>query len=449
MSEFAMPSLGADMEAGTVLEWLVSPGDAVHRGDIVAVIDTDKAEIDVEIFVDGVIEELLVPVGAHVPVGTPLARVRTPAEGAAQAAPPAPAHATEVAAPPAVVPETAEPVTPVGVLVEPAVAATPGGAPAARTPPEPEWAPVEGDRGPSSPVLRRLARHLGVDLATVAGTGPAGRVTRDDVERAAAGQAADRPGPDTPPAAAPPASPPSALVASTVLAEGGPEEPARDRTATMRQAIAALMARSKREIPHYYVSTEIDVSRMLAWLEAANAERPIGERLLPAAPLLKAVALCARDHPELNGFWIDGAFRRAEGVHLGVAVSLRGGGLVAPAIADADQLDLTALMAALRDLVGRARAGRLRASEMANPTITVTNLGDQGVEVVHGVIYPPQVALVGLGRIVERPWAEQGMLAVRPVLTASLAADHRATDGHLGARFLAILDRYLHTPERL
>jgi pyruvate dehydrogenase E2 component (dihydrolipoamide acetyltransferase) len=366
----------------------VQPGDEVHRGDIVALIDTDKADIEVEIFFDGVIEELLVPVGAHVPVGTPLARVRTGAEGAPSEA--------------AVEPPVAEP------------AAAPG-------------------HDPHSPVLRRLARHLGVDLDLVTGTGPGGRVTREDVERAAGGATAVA---STEPAATAPPTP-------------RPEEPERDRAGAMRQAIAALMARSKREIPHYYVSTPIDMSTSLAWLERTNAERPLAERLLPAALLLKAAALTARDHPELNGFWIDDHLQRSEAVHLGVAVSLRGGGLVAPAIQHADQLDLAMLMAALRDLVQRARAGRLRSSEMSSPTLTVTNLGDQGVEVVQGVIYPPQVALLGLGRVAERPWAEQGMLGVRPVLTATLAADHRATDGHLGARFLSTFDRYLQHPEDL
>jgi pyruvate dehydrogenase E2 component (dihydrolipoamide acetyltransferase) len=409
MAEFTMPSLGADMEAGTVLEWLVQPGDEVHRGDIVALIDTDKADIEVEIFFDGVIEELLVPVGAHVPVGTPLARVRTAADaGPAATAEPAVEVVVE-AAPPA-----SEPV------VEPAPAAS---------------EPVAGatDHDPHSPVVRRLARHLSVDLDTVAGTGPGGRVTREDVERAAGGAG--------PVAAA--ALPTREPVAPPV------EEPERDRAGAMRQAIAALMTRSKREIPHYYVSTQIELSTCLGWLERNNAERPLAERLLPAALLLKAAALTARDHPELNGFWIDDRFQPSEAVHLGVAVSLRGGGLVAPALQHADQLDLAALMNALRDLVQRARAGRLRSSEMSSPTLTVTNLGDQGVEVVQGVIYPPQVALLGLGRVVERPWAERGLLGVRPVLTATLAADHRATDGHLGARFLSTFDRYLQHPEDL
>jgi pyruvate dehydrogenase E2 component (dihydrolipoamide acetyltransferase) len=216
----------------------------------------------------------------------------------------------------------------------------------------------------------------------------------------------------------------------------------------MRQSIGELMARSKHEIPHYYLATTIDLGASLAWMADTNATRAVSERLLPAALLLKATALATRDVPAMNGFFDDG-FHAAAAVHLGVAVSRRGGGLVAPALHDADQLDLSALMAGLRDLVGRARAGRLRASEMADPTITVTNLGDQGVEEVFGVIYPPQVALVGFGKIAERPWACGGLLGVRPVVRATLAADHRASDGHDGARFLAAIDRLLQNPEAL
>jgi pyruvate dehydrogenase E2 component (dihydrolipoamide acetyltransferase) len=152
--------------------------------------------------------------------------------------------------------------------------------------------------------------------------------------------------------------------------------------------------------------------------------------------------------PSLNGFWDDG-FRPAPAVHLGVAVALRGGGLVAPAIHGADELTLEELMAALRDLVGRARSGRLRSSEMSDPTITVTNLGERGADEVFGVVYPPQVALVGFGRVVERPWAAAGELEVRPVVRATLAADHRASDGHEGSRLLEAIDHLLQTPEDL
>jgi pyruvate dehydrogenase E2 component (dihydrolipoamide acetyltransferase) len=217
----------------------------------------------------------------------------------------------------------------------------------------------------------------------------------------------------------------------------------------MRQAIAGLMTRANREIPHYYLSTTVDMAAAMRWLHEQNRRSPVSERLLPAALLLKAAARAAREVPELNGFWTDDHFTAGDGVHLGVAVSLRGGGLVAPALRNADALPLTQLMTALKDLVARARTGRLRGSEVSDSTITVTNLGDQGVESVLGVIYPPQVALVGFGRVIDRPCAVDGLLGVRPVVIATLSADHRATDGAVGAPYLTAVDRLLQNPEDL
>jgi pyruvate dehydrogenase E2 component (dihydrolipoamide acetyltransferase) len=217
----------------------------------------------------------------------------------------------------------------------------------------------------------------------------------------------------------------------------------------MRAAIGALMARSKREIPHYYLQQAIDMSRAIEWLHETNLQRPVNDRLLPSALLLSAVARAAAEMPEMNGFWIDGAFSPGSGVHLGVAISLRGGGLIAPALHDADRKSLAEIMAGVRDLVQRARTGRLRSSEMSDPTLTVTNLGEHGVDLVHGVIYPPQVALVGFGAVRDRPWAVGGMLGVRPTVVATLAADHRASDGHTGSRLVTLIDRQLQKPETL
>jgi pyruvate dehydrogenase E2 component (dihydrolipoamide acetyltransferase) len=211
----------------------------------------------------------------------------------------------------------------------------------------------------------------------------------------------------------------------------------------MRAAIAAAMARSNREIPHYHLAHSVDLHHALGQLTAFNARRPVEERVLPAALLLHAIGRVLPRHPDLNGCWSEQGFVPAPGVHLGMAVSLRGGGLVVPALHDADRLDLVEVMAGLRDLVARARAGRLRSSDLADGTVTVTNLGDQGVELVHGIIYPGQAALIGIGRVVERPWAVDGMLAVRPIVQLSLAGDHRASDGHRGALFLTAVDRFL------
>jgi pyruvate dehydrogenase E2 component (dihydrolipoamide acetyltransferase) len=259
-----------------------------------------------------------------------------------------------------------------------------------------------------------------MDVAVLTGTGEGGSITVADVERAA-----------------PPTVPPAPL------------PPTEDKVAAMRRVIAGAMARSKREIPHYYLATAIDMRRSLEWLKLQNAQRPVTKRLLYSVLLIRAVALAVRDVPEVNGFWIDGAFKAGEGVHIGVAISLRQGGLVNPAIHDVDKKSLDDLMENMLDLVNRARTGHLRSSELSDGTITVTNLGEQGVQSVFGVIYPPQVALVGFGKIVERPTAINGMLAVRPIIDASLSGDHRVSDGHRGGRFLLALDRLLHEPEKL
>jgi len=217
----------------------------------------------------------------------------------------------------------------------------------------------------------------------------------------------------------------------------------------MRAAIAAAMTRSKREIPHYYLSTTIDTGAVMTWLRAENERRTVTDRLLPAVLLIKAVALALREVPELNGHWVADRFRPGPGIHVGCAISLRGGGLVAPALHDADTTGLSVLMQDLQNLVARARAGSLKSSELADPTITVTNLGDQGVDAAFGIIYPPQVAIVGFGKIADRPWVVAGKIEPRPVLTATLSADHRASDGHRGGVFLAAIDRLLQHPEAL
>ena len=294
----------------------------------------------------------------------------------------------------------------------------------------------------SSPLARRVASELGVEIGAVRGTGPGGAIVEQDVRRGAHLEPSV-----TPPSRGGPGedeAPEHAGPAATTGATG-----AEARQAAMRRAIGALMARSKREIPHYYLSTDIDLGHAVAWLEQANAERPVSARLVVPALLIKATALAVAKVPEMNGFMVDDRFEPSVDVHVGVAVSLRTGGVIAPAIHHADRLSLDELMAALQDLVTRARGGMLRSSEMSDPTITVTNLGDLGVDSVFGVIYPPQVALVGFGRVAERPWAVDGMVGVRSCTTATLSADHRVSDGHRGGRFLGTIDRLLQHPEEL
>jgi pyruvate dehydrogenase E2 component (dihydrolipoamide acetyltransferase) len=391
MLEFKLPSLGADMDEGKLLQWNVVPGQAVQKGDVIAVVDTSKAAVDVEIWFDGTVQQLVTEVGQTIPVGTVMALLLAPGERA-----PADSESVRPAAPAAV-----------PLPVAPAAPATS----AAALPVAP---PV---RRRVSPAARQRAAELGVDLERIAGTGAGGAVTREDVERAATGFAAE----NVPP----------------------------DRTTAMRRAIGAAMSRSKREIPHYYLAETVPMRKALEWLRAANEQRPVTERLLPAVLLLKAVAVAVRDVPEMNGLFLDGAFRPSQAAHVGVAISLRQGGLIAPALHDAGSRTLAELMRDLADLVRRCRSGSLRSSEMADPTITVTNLGEQGVADVFGVIYPPQVALVGVGRIVEQPWIEDGRVTATPLLRATLSADHRVSDGHRGAQFLARLRDLLQQPQTL
>ena len=400
MAEFRMPSLGADMEDGILVEWKVKTGDHVKRGDIIAEVETQKGIIEIEVFEDGVVEQILVQPGEKVPVGTVLDIIR--AEGEEER------------------PETAE-----------AKKTTPSTEEKKAAPekPKPQPAIKREKRIRISPLARRFAAELAIDLSKVDGTGPDGAINRADVERAAA--QAKKPEKHVP------EQPPEKKERAAGFHEG------------IRKAIAAAMARSNREIPHYYLETRIDMSRALKGLEAENRKRSVKERILPAVLLIKAVALALGDVPALNGYWIDGVHRPQEAIHIGFAISLRQGGLVTPAIHHADLKSLDELMEALRDLIIRTRAGRLRSSEMTDSTITITNLGDIGVETVYGVIYPPQVALTGFGRITEQPWVENGMIGIRPVLTATLAGDHRATDGHTGARFLDAINKHLQDWEKL
>jgi pyruvate dehydrogenase E2 component (dihydrolipoamide acetyltransferase) len=389
MAEFLMPILTADMSAGTLVEWRKKPGDALERGDIIALVETDKGLIDIEVFTPGVLEKIVVQPGATVPTGAVLAIIR---DEAPTGAPPVPA-----APPPALPP------SPVAAARPPIAPAPPG-------------------RLKISPLARKLAAELGVDPATLRGTGVGGAIRREDIEQAAAARAV-----------APAEKPRAAL----------------DRQARLRQAIGAAMARSKREIPHYYLATTIDMHRAMTWLAEENLKRPVTDRLVYGVLLIRAVALALKEEPELNSVWRGSELVRSEAIHVGVAISLRGGGLVAPALHDTAAQSLGDLMRSFRDLVQRARSGGLRSSELSDPTITVTSLGEQGVETVFGVIFPPQVAIVGFGKLVERPWALAGQVAARPVVTATLSADHRVSDGHRGGLFLAAVDRLLQAPALL
>lgn len=387
MKAFKMPSLGADMEDGTLVEWLKAPGDKVYRGDIVAVVETVKGAIEIECFDEGVLIELAVEPGATVKVGEVLAHLSSVAKEGA-----------------------------IATVLEPAQAV-----PSAEMP---ATTPTASSRR-ISPAARKRAEELAMDICLV-GAGSQDVTGIAEVEAAAARRGATQ------------------VEAQTKRKH----DPAAMRDA-MRQAIGRAMARSKREIPHYYVSSTMDVSVFKQWFEIANAERAVADRMLYAAPLLKAVAIALKHVPVLSGTYEDEAYRPSSRVHVGVVTAIRGGGLVAPAIHDADQLSPDEVMIRLRDLVGRVRTGRMRGTEMSDPTVTLSILGEGTADSLHPVIYPPQVAIIGCGAIRQRPWIVDGAIAVRRTMNVTVAGDHRVSDGRAAARFLNRLDATLQEPHLL
>ncbi len=380
MYEFKMPALGAEMEHGTLLEWKVAVGDKVKRHDIIAVIDTDKAAIDIESFGEGVVEKLIAAPGDIIPVGEVIALIQ---DGGA-----------EIVS------------TPVETKPAASILSISQGNLSADKPPKVDALRDREDTAASikiSPLARKLAHELNIDISSIKGSGPNHVIIEDDIRKAA------QPG----------------------LSK-------EDHTESMKKVIGAAMAKSKREIPHYYLSNEMDLKKALDWLEKYNLERPVTERMVYAAMLIKAVSHALKTCPEFNGFYTDNRFEASESIHIGMAISLRGGGLITPAILNVDKLSLTETMSHLTDLVIRTRAGKLKSAELSDSTITVTNLGELGVDSVFGVIYPPQVALVGFGKI-----------RANKTMIASLAADHRVTNGLIGSRFLSAIANLLQEPELL
>lgn len=411
MGLFVMPSLGADMEEAKLVEWLVEPGDTVARGDVVAVVETQKGAIEIEIFEAGVVTALAARPGQTLPVGAPLARIGMSAEAGGDPEPPD--TPVEIPPEPPVEPPSAPaPEIPVAPPVEaPDV-------PPPEIPPDTSLSFTPRLPPPASPAARMRADKVGLSLASLHGSGPDGAILLADVDR---------------------------HLEATV------EKPVQPRIDMdeMRKAISAAMVRSKREIPHYYLSHSIDLQPATDWLAKTNANRPPDNRLLMGALFLRATVRALAKTPELNGIFVENRFVPSTAVHVGLVVALRGGGLIAPAIRDAETLTLDEIMVAMRDMVARARNGRLRNSELTTGTITVSNMGETGAESLYGVIYPPQVALVGFGAPMRRPWVVDDAVVPRNTVTVTLAADHRVSDGRKGARLLTGIERLLTEPDAL
>jgi len=380
MIEFQMPSLGADMEDGTLIEWKKKPGDVVKRGDIIAEVETQKGLIEIEVFDEGTIAELLIQEGTKVPVGTKMALIQ-----------PSTIEAEKHIELHPIMEKISEP-----IIEE-----------------KTDTISIK-----ASPLAKKMAQENHIDLSKIKGTGPDGAITKEDID------------------------------ASIKQSETAETEKISTPTEAIRMAVAAAMSKSNREIPHYYLEKKIDMTKALAWLQEANKQRTVANRLLPVVLFIKAMAKSLKEVPDLNAVWENGLLQKTE-INIGFVVSLRNGGIIVPAIPQSDTKSADEIMAALNDLIPRARALKLRSSELSSSTITLTNLGDAGADTVFGIIYPPQVAIVGLGTITEQPFAENGMLGIRSLANVTLAGDHRATDGLTGSRFLSSLDKYLQNPEAL
>jgi len=405
MIEFQMPSLGADMEDGTLVEWRKKPGDIIRRGDIIADVDTQKGLIEIEVFDEGILEKQLVREGQKVPVGTVLALINPIKElREVKEEKPKPKIREEVKIPHPIVDEKP-------IFTRKTEEKT------------------EGPRIKISPLAKRMAMDNQIDYTRIKGTGPEGSIVKNDIEKAMLAISQEKEGP----------------INGSIEPEVKPLAPPMD---AVRMAIASAMSKSNKEIPHYYLEKRMNLSKAMDWLKERNKERPVKNRLLPVALLIKAVARALDDVPDLNAVW-EGFLQRKNEINIGFVVSLRSGGIILPAILNADTKSVDEIMETLNDLIPRARAFKLRSSELSQSTFTITSIGEGGADKIFGLIYPPQVGIVGFGEISEQPVAEEGMLGIKPVIDVTLSADHRATDGLVGSRFLAALDKYLQNPENL
>jgi pyruvate dehydrogenase E2 component (dihydrolipoamide acetyltransferase) len=390
MIDFLMPSLGADMEAGTLIEWRKKPGETVKRGDIIAEVETQKGLIEIEVFEEGVIGELLIKEGTKVPVGTVMATIN---------------------------PSTSTLETKETTAEKTAIAIQPT---EEKTIKKTAGEKFEEKQIKASPLAKRIAAENNIDLSQLQGTGEDGAITKEDIK--------------------------NAIAQKEKITK--PEEKMSLQLEAIRLAVAAAVSKSNKEIPHYYLEKKIDMTKALTWLRESNSKRPIQKRLLPAALIIKATAKSLVDFPNLNAIWDNGVQPKKE-INIGFVVSLRSGGVIVPTIRNADLKSIDEIMEALNDIIPRARAMKLRSSDLTDSTITITSLGEGGADMVFGVIYPPQVAIVGFGGSSQQAVVDNGMLGIRSVFTATLAGDHRVTDGLTGSDFLSTLNNYLQNPESL
>ena len=425
--QILMPALSPTMTEGKLATWLKSKGDAVAAGDVLCEIETDKATMEVEAIDEGTLGKILVAEGSEgVAVNTPIAVILEDGEDAA-----ALEGMTAAAAPTPQTPETPQ---------MPEAPPEPAAAPV--TPPAPAMpAAAAGERVFASPLARRMAEKAGLDLASIAGSGPHNRIVKHDVEAVLAGGVAR-------PAAAPPRS--AAPTASPVSAPGGAPGAAYTEVpnTTMRKVIAERLSASKREIPHFYLTIDCEVDALLALRKDLNAKSPEGDGAYKISVndfVVRAVALALRQVPEANATWTDAAILRYTAIDISIAVATAGG-LITPIIRGADNKGLAAISGEMKDLAERARDAKLMPEEYQGGGFTISNLGMFGIKEFAAVINPPQSCILAVGKGEQRPVVKDGALAIATMMTCTLSVDHRSVDGAVGAEFLAAFKPLIEEP---
>ena len=432
MADVNMPKLSDTMEEGTVVEWKKKSGDVVKKGDVIAEVESDKATFDLESESDGVLD-IIVQQGVPAKIGAPIARIG--AGGDAPAAKTAPKETPKAQKPKAAEPEDATPPPPPPTEQAPPSPAAPSGAAGApRVAGSPDTdgsaAPAEADVR-ASPLARRLAAELGVDLAAVQGSGPEGRIVKEDVQAAATGKT----GPAR--AAAPPPRP------------SGPDVEVREPT-RMQSTIARRMTEAKSTVPEFTVTVEARVDLAVAMRQQLKDSVPGAEKVTMTDFLVRASALALRKFPEVNSSWVDGKFQRKRRVSIGLAVApSQGMGLLVPVVHDADMKDLIQISIESRQVIERARSGRPAEGDLSGATFSISNLGMFGVDEFVAIINPPEAAILAVGAIKEVPVVDAGRIVPGKVMRMTLSVDHRVFYGATAAQFMAEVKRLIENPVTL
>lgn len=405
MATIKMPKMGDTMNEGTIVTWIKKEGDLVKEGDVIAEIETEKAAIEIEAFEAGILTKIIVHEGETVPVGAPIAQI---GEDAGQAsAPDAPAA-----------PEASAPITPAPMQAPPVILPS----------------PPAGERVVASPLAKRIAKENDIDLRLIRGTGPGGRVVAEDVE----GWIRNRGAKPSPKAAPAPAATRPTAPPGDVWTTGKP-------ASKMRQVIARRLTESKQQVPHFYVTVDINMGPAMDLRIQLNARGDEFAKLSPNDLVLKAVADALRSESSMRTAFGGDVVLTTERVNLGVAVALADG-LIVPVIRDADTMSLNAIAAEVRSLAEKARAGKLLPDDYSGGTFTVSNLGMFGVEHFSAIINPPEPGILAVSAVADVPVVEDGAITIGTRMKVTLSADHRVIDGAIGARFLQEVKRRLENP---